>query len=158
MKRFFLDSNVYDEFLESQELLDLVLDATSQGLIELVGTHVEPDELQATKQNKPAKGIRLVSAHLELNANQVDTEGFVIGLSRLDMARLFSDEDAELFTRLTANNPKHSEDVLMIMTAKREKATFVSQEMKRVPGICKEIDLECISAQALGEWCRQNLD
>ena len=95
MKRFFLDSNVYDEFLESEELLKLVLNAQARGLIELVGTHVEPDELQDTKQNKPNRGIRLVSTHLELSPNQVDTEGFVLDVSRLDMARLFSEEDAD---------------------------------------------------------------
>ena len=156
MKRFFLDSNIYDEFLENQELLDLVLDAQSRGLIELVGTHVEPDELQDAMKNKPSKGIRLVSMHLELNPNQVATEGFVLDVSGLDVARLFPDEDAELFTKLTAGNPNHSQDVLMIMTAKRENAIFVSQETKRVPAICKEIGLECINVQIFRDWCQQN--
>lgn len=156
MKRFFLDSNVYDEFLKNQDLLNLVLDAQSRGLIELVGTHVEPDELQAAKQNNQIKGIRLVSAHLELNPSQVVTEGSVFGKSRYGEATLFSKAEGESFTKLTADNPNHSEDVLMILTAKRENATFVSEETRRVPRICKEVGIECINSQALGEWCRQN--
>lgn len=156
MKRFFLDSNVYDEFLKSHELLGLVLKAQSQSLIELIGTHLEKDELSATVSRNPEKGFLLLSAHQELKILKVPTEGFVIDKSRLGAAELFANADIELFISLTADNPDHVEDVLMILAAKRERATFVTQE-KRIPSLCVEIGVECINSQDLGEWCYQNI-
>ena len=157
MKRFFLDSNVYDEFLKSHELLGLVLRAKSQGLIDLIGTHIEPDELGDTALGDPVKAIKLISVYEDLNVRQVATEGFVLGKSRLDEATLFSTVGAGAFDELTASNPDHSEDVLMILTAQREMATFVTEETKRIPRLCIEIGIECINAQALGDWCYQKI-
>lgn len=157
MKRFFLDSNVYDEFLKNHELLELVLNAKAQGLLELIGSHVEPDELRTAISNNPTKGFLLLSAHRELNVRQVSTEGLVLGKSRLGGANLFDDADVELFIKQTAANPDHQEDILMILTAKREEATFVTEEKKRNPRICREIGLECFNAEALEEWCYQRI-
>ncbi|MDP1720992.1 MAG: hypothetical protein Q8L08_08375 [Candidatus Nanopelagicaceae bacterium] len=132
MKRFFLDSNVYDEFLRNHELLELVLDAQAQGLLELIGSHIEPDEHRATISNNPNKGSDLVSAHRVLDVRQVSTEGLVLGKSRIGGANLFDDADVELFIKQTAANPDHQEDILMILTAKREEATFVTEEKSEI--------------------------
>ena len=157
MKKFFLDSNVYDELLKHSELFGLVRKAKTKGVAEFIGTHLEVDELGMTIKGNPEKGFLLLSIHLELQVRNVMTEGFVLERSRLDGAKLFENRDVPEFIKMTNDNPEHAEDVLMIFTAKRENAIFVTQESKRIPRLCAEIGIECINAQALGEWCNRSL-
>lgn len=153
-KRFLLDGNIIDKFLENPNLLALVHAAQDRGLIELISTHVEFDELEAAKTKKPEKGELLVSTHVELEATSVDTDGFVLGISRLDMATFMSEEGDAIYAQLTANNPNHAEDALLILTAKREGAAFVSEETDRVPSMCRLASVELFNAKTFGDWCQ----
>jgi len=49
-------------------------------------------------------------------------------VSRWDEGTWASDEDAALYADLTGGNPAHAEDVLLILTSRRENATLVTKD------------------------------
>lgn len=157
LKRFLLDGNIIDKFLVNNSILEKLVRAHSKGIVEILTTHVEQDELEATKVGKPERGQALVTTHIELNATPVPTNGIVLGLSKFGGAAFSSAEDIEQYERLTSN-PKDREDVLLVLTAKSQNATFVSEDKRIVVSACQSLGVELFNFQRFQEWCNQNLD
>lgn len=120
MQRFSVDTNIFDRIDESAETIELVRRAVEAGLIQLVSTHVQRDELADIAD--PVKRERVA----RIPTSDVATYGFVIGLSRLGMARL---SDAPPYDAMTGGNRrKYARDALIALTAQFEGTVLVSED------------------------------
>jgi hypothetical protein len=109
--------------------LDVVRRAVTDGRLQLIDTHLLADEL-----NPPdvEERDRLDALRVELQGRAVPTQGFVIGVSRLDQGTIISEDDAAVYDTLTVNNPRHAEDALLALTANREGAVLVTGDHKLI--------------------------
>jgi rRNA-processing protein FCF1 len=60
----------------------------------------------------------------------------VIGVSKLDMAAIGTDEQNRFIEGVTAGNTRHAEDALLVSTAKRDGAVLVTNE-RRLANRCQ---------------------
>ncbi len=65
---------------------------------------------------------------MRIGVRAVATRGFVLDLSRLGSARLYSDEAAARFKAFQRSNPKRSQDALVAETALQEGPVLVTEE------------------------------
>jgi hypothetical protein len=116
---FALDTNIYDKIVDDPAALALVQRLTRAGKIKLFVTHVQEDEIA----NAPPARRRTLSA---VPREVVATHGFIIGESRLDMARL--GEEAPIEAMRGTNWAKRTRDALIAVTARGEGHTLVSED------------------------------
>ena len=139
-QRFALDTNVFDQIIESEDSLARVERLAARGLIEIVVTHVQEDEL-AEIQDEP-KRARIA----RVPRVQEPTSDFIIGVSRLGMARLGTGVHLE---PLRASNPrKYTNDALIAATAIWDGVTLVSEERRLRNRVRDEYGLE------VWDWAR----
>jgi predicted nucleic acid-binding protein len=122
-ERYLIDSNIYDKLADDPEALALVEDLARRGVIVLLSTHIQEDEVARTPSSK--RLAKLISVPVK----KVPTYGIVLDVSRLDEAR-FSEE--EPFNALRGSNPDHAEDALIAATAEYEDATLVTEDRRLV--------------------------
>lgn len=132
--RFTIDSMIFDRLVENDELITLVTRLVDEGRIELVSTHVQRDELDEIPD--PEKRERTATIPVSL----VPTYGFVIGVSRLGLARLT--DDASPYDALAGQSRKHSHDALIAMTAEGEAAVLVSEDRRLRNRATSELGVE----------------
>jgi hypothetical protein len=82
---------------------------------------VQADEVERTPDRERVR--RLLTVPVE----EVATYGFVVGYSRVGMARL---SDPEPFESLRGGNLDHTEDALIAATADYENATLVTEDRR----------------------------
>lgn len=121
VERYLIDSNIFDRIIDEAGMLDLVSRLHRDGVIELLATHVQRDELANVPD--PERRDRL----LTVPVNDVPTFGFVIDVSPLGQARLAPEEPFETL-RAGADRMKRTNDALISMTAQFEQATLVSED------------------------------
>lgn len=117
--RVMLDSNAFDALALDDQMRSDVGAAVATGALDLVVTHVQMDELDATSDPRRA-------ALRRLTVSATYTSGFVPGVSRLGMAALSTDAEAAIFHAVTGGNPRHNEDALILLTARRERIPVVT--------------------------------
>jgi hypothetical protein len=86
----------------------------------------------------------LIAAAFSLGLRSVPTAVFVLGLSRLGMARLSDENDTKLFETLSAGSPKHGADATIALTARQIGATLVTADgglRKRVKRVLPDLGL-----------------
>jgi len=127
-RRCLLDSNVVDELLARPDLRRHFQERVVAHNLEVFVTHVQWDEVAATPSS--ASRADLLTVLRTIGATEVPTSGFVIGVSRLDMARLTSSEDAARHRAYVGRSTRRSRDALLLATAEREGLVFVTQEVK----------------------------
>lgn len=121
-ERFSLDSNVFDRIVESDESLARVQRFVAAGMIEIVVTHVQEDELaQISDETKRARIA-------QVPRSCVPTSHFVLDFSRLGMARL--GESPALDILRDGNWTKYTKDGLIAATAELEGITLVTEERR----------------------------
>jgi predicted nucleic acid-binding protein len=122
VERFSLDSMIFDHIAESEETIELVERLVEARKIELVATHVQRDEIAAIPdQSKRERIARIPVA-------DVATYGFVIGISRIGMARLGPEAPYEAMAG--PNRGKYANDALIAMTAQFEDTVLVSDDRR----------------------------
>ena len=99
----------------------------ADGRLRFVETHILADELHPPN---PMDLKRLDALRQELEGDDVPTRGFVLGVSRLDHAALFSDDDRDRFDSLAVQNPRNAEDALLAHTADGVGAILVTKDKK----------------------------
>jgi len=111
----------------------------SNGTIELISTHIQRDQILDIPDD-PAKKAAL--EELLTHARMVGTRGVVLDLSRLDEARIGSDEDHKLIDHIGDR-----EDALIATTATNDAdvlvtddARFTSKLMSYPGNRCEVID------------------
>jgi len=116
---FALDTNILDKIVDVPGALDLVKRLVSGRKIVLVVTHVQEDEVA---QAPPARRARLNAVPREV----VPTYGFVIGESRIGMARLSGEEPLDSVRG--ENWTKRTRDALIAVTADYDGHTLVTED------------------------------
>ena len=158
MEKYLLDGNCFDYLVKSSEDLSAILIARAAFLIEIIGTHVEADELMQAEKAKPEYTTELMKIRDSLSIRKVPASGFVYEISKLNEATLFGWDEIDDFVEMTNDNPRHAEDALLVRTAKKENAVLVTEEKSRLPRIARERQVTVISTSQLAEICRKLLN
>jgi hypothetical protein len=119
--RFLLDSMIHDKLVDEPDLLVLASRLVSEGMIEMLSTHVQADEIARTP------GLERVRQLMTVPAKKVPTSGIVFGVSRFGEARF---AETEPYETLQGGNVAHSEDALIASTAQYEDATLVTDDRR----------------------------
>jgi predicted nucleic acid-binding protein len=118
-----IDSNAVDPLVDDEQIRDAVSRASAGGRPRLMSTHVTADELAATED---ATRREALLAALSDFTELVPTGAFVLGTSRLGMARL--SDDVEGFEKQRGGRMKHTNDALIAVTARYEDAVLVTHD------------------------------
>ena len=133
-ERFALDTNVFDRIVETDASLARVQRLVAAGLIEIVVTHIQEDELaEITDEVKRERIARVPRV-------QEPTSDFIIGVSRLGMARLGT--GANLEPLRASNWSKYTNDALIAATAIWDGVTLISEERRLRNRVRAELGLE----------------
>jgi predicted nucleic acid-binding protein len=133
-ERFALDTNVFDRIVEADESLERVQRLVAAGLIEIVVTHVQDDELAEI----PDEGKRERIARVP--RVQEPTSEFIVGYSRIGMARIGT--GASLEPLRAGNWNKYTKDALIAATAAWDGVTLVSEERRLRNRVREELGLD----------------
>lgn len=123
-----IDTHVVDELAVDEAFRVGLLTAVQSGELVVLLTHLQIDEILAMPTDKLAKQAVLLQHLGQIPASRRPTVGIVLDVSRWDEGTWASDEDAALYADLTGGNPAHAEDVLLILTSRRENATLVTKD------------------------------
>jgi predicted nucleic acid-binding protein len=118
--RAVIDCNAVDKLPEHYEAVRAAVDA---GDLDLLWTHVTVDELAAITDADRRAWLLAVAASI---CRFVATGAFVVGFSRLNMARL--GDDAKAFDAYRNGNLRHTRDALVAVTAEFECAAVVTYD------------------------------
>jgi predicted nucleic acid-binding protein len=116
-----LDSNVYDQLVETPERQLRFVGAHDRGLIELLMTHIQRDELSQIPDAARRNAILAIPFVI------TPTYGIVLGTSRLGMARF---GDPERIDAIRSPTGEHTNDALIATTAEYEGAVLVTEERR----------------------------
>ena len=118
-ERFMIDSMIFDKIIDEPTAAELVRRLATSGVLVLLATHVQIDEVARTSDED--RRNRLLAVPVE----SVPTYGVVLGISRLGQARLSESEPLET---LRGDNLDHTEDALIAATAQYEGVTLVTED------------------------------
>jgi hypothetical protein len=147
VQRFLLDSNVYDDLIGAPPVVDALVELRRRRTIEpLIETHVQRDELARKPEllaardalpailfmhTRAAAAVWGASRWGEGHWTVTPTSEFVLGVSRLDEARLGNGQVLEAIRGDTRReNLNHARDALLMDTARAEGAVFVTNERR----------------------------
>ena len=105
--------------------------AAEAGTLVLLVTHLQIDEMIEMPVHKVERQEELLQQLGSLVAARVSTAGAVWGRSRWDESTWMSGDDAELLEALRGGNARHTEDVLLILTARKRAATLATDDKGR---------------------------
>ena len=123
--RVMLDSNVHDLVVADQAVLTAVKQRIADGLLTLVSTHVQRDELSLAPEPKREALLAVYGI-----AEKVSTAGAVWDVSKWDESSWGSDAVKASIVAHMAGNAKHAEDALIAATAADEADVFVTNETR----------------------------
>jgi predicted nucleic acid-binding protein len=146
MPSYMFDTNIFNR------ILDAVVAITKfREKAHFYATHVQLDELKATSNTQRRQELISVFDEVAGN-NKIPTESFVLGVSRLDEAKL-GDEENDLYSKIKTeldkrnkNKPNNIQDALISETAIKNKITLVTEDTdllaitKSFCGKCANID------------------
>ena len=119
---FVLDSMIFDKIIDDELALEAIHAAVGTGQIRLLKTHIQEDEHADIPDEEKRQRMAAVPT--------VDTAtvgGFIIGVSRLDRARLGDGVALELVRN---GSLRHTNDALLAATAEAEGAVLVTKERR----------------------------
>lgn len=128
MPSYMFDTNIFNR------ILDGVVEITKfYEKAHFYATHVQLDELKAT--SNAHRRQELISVFEEVAGNnKVPTESFVLGVSRLDEAKL-GDEENDLYSKIKAeidkrnkNKSNNIQDALIAETTIKNKITLITED------------------------------
>lgn len=154
MGKYLLDGNCFDYLAKNPGDLKAIHSASTASLIEIIGTHIETDEMERSEQANPEHAAELVKIRESLSIRRVPASGFVYEISKLNEATLFGWNEIDDFVEMTNDNPRHAEDAILVRTAIRENAVLVTEEKSRLPRIARERQVKVLKTMELAEICR----
>lgn len=122
-----LDSNALDHVVDSAELNGRVAAAVQSGRVRLLYTHVSVDEIAKIPDAKQQRRADILS-WLTTFCVPVPTGGFVLDVSRLDMARLA--DASGVIPYLQSDRGDHTLDALIGATALYEQAFLLTYDRR----------------------------
>lgn len=115
------DTNVFNNLLDNEALLQqLPID------IKYYVTHIQHDEIMRTTDDRRRK--KLLDLFNKISDHALPTNGWLLGVSRLGQFKLGSEEDLKELNHLSNENVRHIEDALILLTAKYNNITVVSDD------------------------------
>ena len=140
MQRIMLDTNEYDRLLAAPETYDRLLGLLSEGKIELLSTHVQRDEIMAV--DDAAKKVRLEA--LLAHARLIATQGAILDVSKVGLARLGNDEDHNLIEHVRGEAwQRKSKDALIAATASKDADALVTDDKRLARRLKNHPDTRC---------------
>lgn len=124
------DSNAIDPILDEPHLhhLELLNDLSARGLMEIVTTHVQADELAATLRTKPERGKSLLDVYTRLTKTVVPTTAAIWDKSNWDESSWGAGVGTLRIEDIMKTNPNDAEDALIAVTADTHADIFVCNE------------------------------
>jgi hypothetical protein len=122
--RALLDANIIDFLVADAEALRVLERALADRRLTLIVTHLLADEIAATTDPERFALLEPVRHRLSESSTSVPTAGAVWDISRWDDSEWMCWMEAEGFLAVTADNPRHAEDALLIFTA-RERVPLI---------------------------------
>jgi hypothetical protein len=120
--RVMLDSNIFDRIIESPGLVERLQSLRAAGLLDLIVTHVQEDELAGAPDAKRR-------AYPPVPRRVVKTSVAVLGVSRLGKARLGEGQAGGLdFGVLAGPNSTHVKDAVIALSAAGEVDVLVTSD------------------------------
>ena len=120
-----LDSNIFDKILNEKLT---IFSNPKLVLIKFQITHIQYDEISDIPDEKLDLKIDLLELIEVLKCEVVETEGFVQGISKLGLAKLFSNEDLPQFFEISGNE-NGLKDGLLAVTAKALGSILVTEDV-----------------------------
>ena len=154
-EKYLLDGNCFDFLAKNPEDLKAIFTARASSQIEIIGTHIEADEMMRVEKTKPEYAAELAKIRDLLSIRKVQASGFIYEISKLNEATLFGWDEIDDFVEMTNDNSRHAEDALLVRTAKKENAVLVTEEISRLPRIARERHVRVISTSEFAEICRK---
>jgi len=146
---FMFDTNVFDKILDGRIKLPRDL--------KYYATHIQYDEILSIPEDKGARKGELLDIFEKVTNENIATEGAVIGISRLGMAKFMSKEDAELYHKMLkrlreldekAKKMKSVEnqarDILIALTCIKNCLTLVTDD-KNLKKVAQEFQCPAIT-------------
>lgn len=146
--RVLLDSMIFDRIMDAATLFEKLLVAVRQGVVAFVVPHITRDQLSATKDD--AKRRDLLAVYDALPKRAVATHGLVLGISRLNEARLGdgSETSGVSLDEAKTRGRGAMADALLVTTASGEADVLVTEDLavrravERVKAACAVWDFE----------------
>lgn len=144
-----LDTNVYHKLIDDEPVLAWLRHLVGSGVWRILGTHVQRDELA---RGRDADTRRRLDCFDSL-ATVVPTDVFVFDVSRFDQAGLgptvgtVEELDTVLRTPAagrTDGTPGHTNDAIIIQTARAEGAILVTNEQGRMIKSAPKVGIEVV--------------
>jgi len=123
MDRIMLDTNALS-YIAEENLMQKIKELASNGIIEILVTHAQMDEVDATPDVEKAKKM------LEIPAKIIPTDGFILDVSRLGQAKFCDENDRIEELRANSRKPNPSRDALIGITAIKNLDFFVTDDKK----------------------------
>ena len=119
MKKFIFDSNIFDKIVDGEVDLN---DLQSEDY-KYFATHIQIDELNKTTEE--IRKNRLLDKFYGLSKEDLPTESFVLGFSRLGQAKLGNGGHLE---KLRMGNLKHTKDALIGEVSIKNNLVLVTED------------------------------
>jgi hypothetical protein len=127
MKRIVIDSMIVDLIMETPGLLESIRMAADRGALVIITTHIQVDQLAAAQGAEWRE--KLLATYDALSNETIPTRGFVLGISRLDHARLGDGEESDVSLEMVKTGGRGGlHDALIAMTASRDADVLVTED------------------------------
>ena len=124
MNKYLFDTNIFNRILDGD------LDLNKMNNMEIFVTHVQLDEIQATKNN--VRRSQLVSIFSRVLCEELPTESWVLGISRLDEVKLSDgvlyEQLLQKLNKLNKAKRNNRQDTLIAETAMANGITLVTDD------------------------------
>jgi restriction endonuclease S subunit len=155
---FMFDTNIFDEILD--EKIELPKN------LRYYVTHIQYDEILNIPMNKKERREKLLKIFNKVPKEVIATEGAVLGVSRLELSKLMSKEDAELYDKMLKKLKELDEksgkkktpenqarDILIALTCMKNCLTLVTND-NNLKKVAQEFQCSAITFEQLlkGEY------
>jgi len=130
MTKYLLDANIFDEILKNTEICRKLIELRRAGLILFIGTWIEASELTAISSANPEKWLEMSELLSGLEVVQVPVAGMILNHSKISETALISWSECEILGKSIKQSGKNENDMAIAMTAKRENATLVTNDLE----------------------------
>jgi len=131
VKTVMFDSMIYDKIIETEGFLDLLKKRHRDGVLRILDTHIQQDQLTATPSSN-SKRDQLLALYLELKplAERIQTSVGVWDVSRWDEAEFGGVDENNAIAKIMGPTGKHIHDALIAVTAAIHVDTLVTNESR----------------------------
>ena len=123
MESFIFDTNISDKIVDGQIKLEEINLKKRQKSFKYFATHLQIDEISKCKDTD--RRIKLIETFNKIEQDKIPTESFVLGYSRLGMAKL---GNGLMLEELKQGNFKNTEDALIGEVAIKQNLVLVSED------------------------------